>query len=338
MPTRPMISLAAAAGLTGAIRAAGGNPDRVVRAIALDPSIFAKLDGSIPCSDFARLLDEAARATGDDCFGLHFGERYQPKAIGALVYVVLNSPSIRAGFENVVRYLHVHNEAAMTSLEVEESRAFMRFWLRGVPVEIARQQAEYGLVVALSTMRLMAGSRWAPQEVQFAHEAPRDTAEHTRVFGAPVVFGCRTSALVVEPQFLDRQVPAADQGLYPILRKYLDRVLKEMPHDDRVLADVRRAIAEAMREGEPKLAPVASRIGASPRTLQRRLGELGMDFKGLVDDTRRRFSLKYLEDRANTPTEIAYLLGYSEVSAFNRAFKRWTGSTPSRYRRPKRRA
>ena len=338
MPTRPMISLAAAAGLTGAIRAAGGDPGRVARAVALDPALFARLDGFIPSSDFARLLDEAARVTGDDCFGLHFGERYQPKQIGALVYVVLNSPSIRSGFENVVRYLRVHNEAAASSLDVEAGRAYLRFALRGVPIEIARQQSEYALVVALSTMRLMAGSRWVPLEVQFAHAAPRDAAEHLRVFGCPVTFGGRSTALVVEPQFLDRQVPAADEGLYPILRKYLDRILKEMPHDDRALADVRRAIGESMREGEPKLGPVARRIGASPRTLQRRLGELGVDFKTLADDTRRRFSLKYLEDRKNTPTEIAYLLGYSEVSAFNRAFKRWTGSSPAKYRKPKRRA
>jgi AraC-like DNA-binding protein len=333
-----MISLAAAAGLTGAIRASGGDPARIARTVALDPALFTRLDGSIPCSDFARLLDEAARATGDDCFGLHFGERYQPKQIGALAYVVLNSPSIRSGFENAVRYLRVHNEAAVTSLDVEPARAYLRFALRGVPVEIARQQSEYALVVTLNTIRLMAGSRWAPLEVQFAHPAPREPAEHLRVFGCPVSFGSRTNALVVEPQFLDRQVPAADEGLYPILRKYLDRILKEMPHDDRALADVRRAIGESMREGEPKLAAVARRIGSSPRTLQRRLGELGVDFKSLVDDTRRRFSLKYLEDRANTPTEIAYLLGYSEVSAFNRAFKRWTGSSPVKYRRPKRRA
>jgi AraC-like DNA-binding protein len=78
---------------------------------------------------------------------------------------------------------------------------------------------------------------------------------------------------------------------------------------------------------------VAKKLGLGPRTLQRRLKEYGADFKTLVDDTRRRFSLNYLRDRKHTLTEIAYLLGYSEVSAFNRAFKRWTGSTPSDYRR-----
>jgi AraC-like DNA-binding protein len=87
-----------------------------------------------------------------------------------------------------------------------------------------------------------------------------------------------------------------------------------------------------MRDGDPTLTQVARKIALSPRTLQRRLKDYGTDFKRLVDDTRRRFSLNYLKNPEHTFTEIAYLLGYSEASAFNRAFKRWTGATPSDYR------
>jgi AraC-like DNA-binding protein len=149
----------------------------------------------------------------------------------------------------------------------------------------------------------------------------------------PVSFGCATNAFVMEREFVERQVPAADERLYPILRRYLERVLKEEPPEDALLASVRRTVAESMRNGDPKLTQVASKIAVSPRTLQRRLKGYGVDFKGLVDGTRCRFSLNYLRDRKHTLMEIAYLLGYSEVSAFNRAFKRWTGSTPSDYRR-----
>ncbi len=106
-----------------------------------------------------------------------------------------------------------------------------------------------------------------------------------------------------------------------------------MPREDRLLASVRRVIGESLRDGDPKLVQVAKKLAVSPRTLQRQLKESGVDFKALADDTRRRFSLNYLRDRKNSLTEIAYLLGYSEVSAFNRAFRRWTGLTPSDYRR-----
>jgi AraC-like DNA-binding protein len=116
------------------------------------------------------------------------------------------------------------------------------------------------------------------------------------------------------------------------MKQHLERVLAEIPQEDEVLASVQRAVAESMREGDPNLARVAKKMAMSPRTLQRQLKEQGMEFKQLVDDTRRRFALSYLRNRRNTLTEIAFLLGYSEASAFNRAFKRWTGSTPLAYR------
>jgi AraC-like DNA-binding protein len=88
-----------------------------------------------------------------------------------------------------------------------------------------------------------------------------------------------------------------------------------------------------MRDGDPKLTRVAKKIAMSPRSLQRQLKEHGVDFKQLMDDTRRRFALNYLRDRRNTLTDVAFLLGYSELSAFNRAFRRWTGSAPLDCRR-----
>jgi AraC-like DNA-binding protein len=87
-----------------------------------------------------------------------------------------------------------------------------------------------------------------------------------------------------------------------------------------------------LRDGDPKIARVAKKIAMSPRTLERRLKERGVFFKKLMDDTRRRFALSYLRDRKNSLTDVAFLLGYSELSAFNRAFKRWTGTTPLDFR------
>ena len=330
---RPMISIAATTGLFEAIRAAGGNPDHVLRTIGLDHSAFSNPEGFIASSSFARLLEEAARATADDCFGLHFGERSNPKNLGPAIYVFLNSPTIAAGIVNVERYLHVFNQAAKWFLTVEGDWAYIRFLLTDLGIEAPRQHNECSMTVALNTLRIMVGSQWTPQEVQFAHQAPSQMAEHHRVFGAPVSFGGETNAFVVEREFVEREVPAADPRLYRILKRYLESVLNEMPQEDSLLASVRKSIAESMRDGDPKIARVSKKVAMSPRTLQRQLKEYGVDFKKLTDDTRRRFATHYLKDRKNTLTEIAFLLGYSEVSAFNRAFKRWTGSTPLDYRR-----
>jgi len=329
---RPMISVAATTGLLETITSTGANPDQVLGAVGLDRAVLENPEGFIPSSTFARLLEEAARATGDPYFGLHFGERFNLKDIGPLTYVVLNSPTIAIADQHIARYLKLYNQAAKVFFTVDERRAYLQNVLQDLDIDVPRQQNEYSMVIRLNAIRMMVGSQWAPLEVRFAHAAPEQTSEHLRIFRAPVLFGYATNAFVIEREFLERQVPAADERLYEIMRRYLERILEEMPPEHEVLASVRRAVAESMREGHPSLTRVAKKIAMSPRTLQRQLKEQGMDFKKLVADTRRRFALSYLGSRSHTLTEIAFLLGYSEVSAFNRAFKHWTGSTPLGYR------
>jgi AraC-like DNA-binding protein len=331
--SRPLISVAATTGLLEAIAAGGADPDLVLRGLGAERSFIKNAEGFIASSLFARILEEAARATGDGCFGLHFGELYNPKNIGPLAYVVLNSPTLAAAIENAERYLHIHNQAANPFFTVEGQRARFGFVLTGLETETLRQHNEYSLAVAVNTLRLMVGSNWVPSEVQFAHEAPVNTDDHLRVFHAPLLFGCATNALVIDRDLVERQVPAADQRLYRILKQHVERILNDLPRETHFLTDVRRAIAESMRDGDPKLRRVIKKMAMSPRTLQRRLKEENVVFRDLVNDTRRRFALNYLKERKHTVTEIAFLLGYSEVSALNRAFKRWTGSTPLEHRR-----
>src|SRR4029453_13913328 len=197
---------------------------------------------------------------------------------------------------------------------IKEEWAYVRHEITDPSIESPRQPSEYSMAVGRNTIRLMAGSQWAPVEAQFPHPAPSDVAEHTRVFGAPVAFGCTTNAFVIEREFVDRQGPSADENLSPALNRDLDRAPGEMPREDDLLASIRRAVGESLRDGDPSLALVARKIARGQRTLQRRLREQGVDFKWLVDDTRRRFSLNYLRERKHTLSEIPRLLGYSEAS------------------------
>jgi AraC-like DNA-binding protein len=332
MRARPMIAATVAMGLPDAIRSAGADPEQFIRQVGLDNSRL-NADEFLPCSVYARALEEAARLTSDECFGLHFGERANPKKIGPLAYVVLNSPTIGAAFETAGRYLHVHNEAAQVAFNAEGDLAYLRYTLANLDLEEPRQFNEYSMAVVLNTLRIMAGSHWVPREVHFAHKTPEQTAEHGRIFKAPVVFNCADNALVMESEFCAQPVPAADPNLFKILRHYLDDVLSHTPREDELSASIRKTIAELMKDGNPSIARVAKRLALSPRTLQRRLKDYGLEFKALVDDTRRRFAIEYLKDSENSLTEIAFLLGYSEVSAFSRSFKRWTGTTPLAHRR-----
>ena len=282
MRKKAVISLAATTGVAGAITTRGGDADEVLGSCGLSRRDVSDPHGFVACSVFARLLETAAEATGDACFGLHFGESYNPRNVGALTYLAVNSPTFKVGFETLARYLNVHNEAGQVSFAIEGNWAYLRHEITDTSIESPRQFSEYSMAVGRNTIRLMAGSQWAPVEVQFAHSAPSDVAEHTRVFGTPVSFGCATNAFIIEREFVDRQVPSADKHLYPVLKRYLDHVLAEMPREDDLLASIRRAVGESLRDGDPSLARVARKVAMGQRTLQRRLGEQGVDFKWLV--------------------------------------------------------
>ena len=332
MSSKSKISLAAAAGLLDSVAAGGGNPDRMLGAIGLHRSGLANPDDYIESATFARILELAAIETSDSCFGLHFGEHFDPRDLGALGYVVLNSPSISIAIHNIERYLHMHNEAAKVSFSMDGQRAHLRFVLAASRNEPARQHNEYGMALALKALRNLAGSNWHPLEVRFANPTPENISEHRRFFGCRIVFGSAANEFVFDGKALEQPGTGVDPKLYRILKRHAERMLSEMPQETGPVLPVREAIVEAMHEGAPTLAHVAKTMAVSPRTLERRLKEHGLVFKMLLDDTRRQFALDYLKTRKRSLTEIAYLLGYSEASAFNRAFKRWTGSTPAEYR------
>jgi AraC-like DNA-binding protein len=136
----------------------------------------------------------------------------------------------------------------------------------------------------------------------------------------------------IDMKAVEDVLPAADPLLYENLKEHLDQMCDDAP-DVNLLASVRAAVAESMKDGKPDLPRVAKKLEVGPRTLQRRLNEYGMDFKQLLDDYRCRLALAYLKDTRTRLTEVALLLGYSEASAFNHAFKRWTGCSPSHFRR-----
>jgi AraC-like DNA-binding protein len=335
MPGKSMtMSVAVMTGVLDMVARKGTDPDLVLRTCGLDRSILADRDGFVSTGAIARFLEEAALATADDCFGLHFGNSYNPKNIGPMIYTALNSPTIGVAIENIERFFKIHDRAARWFEEVEGERAYVGFEAAGLAGENIRQYNEMSIAIALNTLQIMAGSQWSPLEIHFTHDAPPQISEHVGTFRAPVQFACSRNALVVEREFLTRQIPAADPRLYQILQRYLEVERAAMPTEDSFLVTIRKAIAASMRDGDPKLLRVAKAMAASPRTLQRKLKVYGLDFKQLLEDTRRRFALDYLKDAQHTLTEIAFLLGYSDVTAFNRAFKRWTGRTPSDYRTP----
>ena len=318
-----------AAGVLDAVAGKGGSTARVLAAAGLTADDLADPDRLLEVGLIMDLFDAAARETGDDCFGLHLGTTYPFASIGPLAYAVLNAPTVEIAVQNLARYGRTFVQGGAITLERDGSTVCLGYALDVPDLERCRQHAEGAAVVNLRVLRQLIDPTWRPHAVLFGHSAPRDTTEHARLLGAPLRFREPIAmALVFDAAVLARPVPGADRRLLPIVERHLQELLASKDGSVGWIDEVRNAIAEALCDGAPTIRVVAKRLGASVRTLQRRLGEHDAVFTALVEDVRREVALRYLADDKAELTDIAFLTGYSELSAFGRAFRRWTGSTP----------
>lgn len=316
------------------VAGAGGRPARVRIAAGLRDGDLLDPDRMLDIDRLAATLDAAAEELSLETFGLRLGSHFDLEGLGLLTYAVLNADTVETGVKNLVRYLGTLIEGIQARLVVDPETVTLSVSLSDVPVERARQLQEGGVLVLLRMLRRLVGDdAWTPQAVAFAHAAPADTAEHRRVFGGEPLFDASANEIRFAPKVLGVSVPDADRSRLPVVEQRLREVLRDEPEDEPWLAELRVQIAGRLCDGHPSLVDLAPRVGMSARTLQRRLAERNIVYRDLVQEARRRLALRYLERGDTDLTEIAFLLGYSELSAFAHAFRRWTGRSPGAYRR-----
>jgi AraC-like DNA-binding protein len=169
-------------------------------------------------------------------------------------------------------------------------------------------------------------------EVCLPRSPPSDLGEHRRLLGGPFRWEGPSVRFTFDAALLDVPMRGADQTLGVVLDRHLEEQAAQLPAGDDLLTSIRGALAEDLADGAPDLDHVARRLAMSRRTLQRALRREGTSFQRLVDDTRREVALARLRDPRLTLSELAFLVGFSELSAFDRAFRRWTGQSPRAYR------
>lgn len=312
----------------------GVPPPELLRAAALDPARLVDPDASLPRSQEIRLWDEAVRLTGDQDFGLHLAEwvaRFPPDHFDVLAFAVRSSPTLGEHFRLAGRYIRLIHEGVYLSLEEEGD--VVRLVHGHSPEQIGpRQPIEGMLALVLLHGRLGVGEEFAPRAVCFAHARPDRVSEQERVFRAPVHYGRPRNELVLDRALLDRPQRHADQRLLTILDRQLGALLSGLP-ERRCFRDVvTGCMMDELPEREPVVGSIAAKLHMSARSLQRRLQGEGTSFAEVLSDLRRDRALHYLKDRRISIAEVAFLLGFGDVTAFHRAFKRWTGSTPARHR------
>ena len=332
MPKTPMIDAIWMARTIQRMEGAGGSVDDALAHAGLSRETVLQPDSRIELRRHVVFIEYLAQQSGDECFGMHNRADADPAEAGVVGFVVMTAPTLGEALKSLVRYQNIHLDAR-TELAVALGVARVSINVPFLKPNEYRHACEGGLVMILNLFRTLLEDDWSPDEVHFQHAGPSDGSEHRRVFGAPVHFEQRQSALIFDAAELGRDCRTADARLNRVIQQRLDVLLGTGPEQDDLVAALRRLISEALRQGHPAVAPIARAVSMNPRTLQRRLRALDLSFNGVVDDVRQELAQRYLADPGLTLTDIAFLLGYSESSAFTRAHRRWTGVSPQVYRR-----
>lgn len=314
---------------------AGVPPSELLRAAGLDPEALVDPDAYLPHAQEMRLWDEAVRLTGDQDLGLHLAEwvaRSPPDHFDVLTFAMRSCPTLGEHFRLVGRYIRLIHDGIYVSLEEEGDVA--RLVYVHIPEQLGRRQPVEGML-ALTVLhgRLGIGEELVPRAVCFAHARPERVSEQERVFRAPVHYGCPRNELVLDRALLDRPQRHAEERLLALLDRQLGALLSELPESRRFQDMVARRMMDELPEREPAVAAIAVKLHMSARSLQRRLQSEGTSFAEVLSVLRRDRALHYLKDQRISIGEVAFLLGFLDVTAFHRAFKRWTGSTPAEFRR-----
>ena len=185
----------------------------------------------------------------------------------------------------------------------------------------------------MASGRRVTSVNWSPKEIRFEHQQPNETSEHERIFQCPIFFGATANEVVFDSEYLNLPIVMADARLCALLDRHATELLMRYPREDSLVERVRTLMKDELNGGDASLEMVAERLGMSARTLQRKLHGLGVSHQELLDEMRKDLAMRYLREPEMAVCEVAYLLGFSESSAFHRAFKRWTGTTPNEFRR-----
>lgn len=333
--SRPIdqVSVLNARFIADAAAARGVDRAELLRAARIDPQQLADDQARIGYERVSALWNAAAAASGDDAFGLHLAEQLAPKDFGPLGLAVRSCSTAHEALDRLLGYARAVYQD--TEITVVREGAVARFTHRflGDPALATRHAAELILGLFVVGGRRFLGIDWKPHLVSFRFPPPGSVDEYYRVFSSPLRFEQPVNSVAFDASLLDLPMAQSDPEVLAVIDPYAEQFVQRLSADRSLSEAVRRVVATALPDGDPGLAATAGVLGTSPRTLQRRLREEGTSHREILDRVRCELALDLLRRNELSVEQIADRLGFSESSAFHRAFRRWTGGTPADQRR-----
>jgi AraC-like DNA-binding protein len=329
--SRRNVLAAATTGFSDFTARNGGVPERVFRRAGLAEVRLNDINQPLDLGSYVHMMELAALDTGNDNFGLWYGQQFKPEMLGLIGALAIASPTLGAALANLARLFPYHQQATHTAFIQRGEFAYLEYRILDGGIVDRRHDAELTLGMFVNVVRHCLGAAWAPEAIQFEHPRPGEWRQHSLAFSAAVQFGQRSNVLILRDDVLHHRMPRGDLHQAHLLRDQLVRV-----GGDRgvlsLLDHVKGEIRSSLPEGVPLIGTIADALGMPRWTLQRRLATQRFCFSDVVDGVRRELAERYIRQYHVPLSDIGDMLGYSELSAFSRAFRRWFGTAPQSFR------
>lgn len=326
-----MVSTRAVAPVVAGLKAAGADVQRALEIAELTLDEVSDAQGRVPHERVVRLWSAAAEMTGDADLGLRIAAMIPPGNFGVSEFAFRKSANLREGIARISRYFRLGHDVARMDGEISGDHYVYEHTLPGAR-SLPRAATDFVLSCAHLIIQDAVAEPVALAEVWLDYAEPTDTAALQERFRAPLKFRSGKRALVFSVEDLEMPLRDSEPGLCGVLDAHAQQLLASLPPVGTFSDRVRELLASQLAGGDATAQDVARTLKMSVRTLHRRLVEEGTTHKKLLEDLRRELAGTYLSEQAIGISEVAYLLGFSEPSAFHRAFRRWTGKTPAEFR------
>jgi AraC-like DNA-binding protein len=312
----------------GRVKEAGIETEPLIKKAKLTDDQIQDLSVRLSVDRQIRFLDLAANALRDEFLGFHLAQLPDLRALGLLYYVPASSETLGEALQRVARYSSIANESLCLDY-LEGADIKIKFKYVGVSRHTDRHQIEFCLTVLIRLCRQLTGCRVVPRRVTLTHHRRSNRAEFAAFFGGEVKFGATVDEVAFAATSNHLPIVSADPYLNELLIANCEQAISHrLTRPDAYRSNVENAIAPLLPHGKARTGEIARQFGLSPRTFARRLTSHGVTFSEVLDCLRRDLSQQYLADPGLSISQIAWLLGYRQSSAFTHAFKRWTGKTP----------
>ena len=280
-----------------------------------------------------KILQLVAEELQDGLLGFHLARGFDLREVGLVYYVIASSERFADALSNAKRYCAIMNEGVRLQVRQDDRTVSISLDYVDIERQSDRHQIEFWLVTMVRIFRQVTDTRLAPRHLRIRHRRDETPAEMKSFFGCDVEFGADNDEIILSASVASLPIVGRDNYLNDLLRQYAEAALENRPKERGALRSaVEGVLPQLLPHARASMSNVAKQLAMSTRTLSRKLREEGVVFTAVLEETRAALAKSYLAERDLPVTEIAWLLGYREISSFTHAFKRWTGITPQQFR------